>query len=130
LEANTIVLDSGALSALAEGDEEVREAIREALRAESSIVVPTVVIAESTTGHGVRDAKVNRIVNAVTVVELTEHIARAAASLRVRVPGSGVVDAVVVATADQFAGAAVFTGDARDLKALSLVRGRTRIAAI
>jgi rRNA-processing protein FCF1 len=60
LESDRIVLDSGALSALAEESRAFRTALEEALRMRAEVFVPTAVIAEATTGDHRRDANVNR----------------------------------------------------------------------
>jgi predicted nucleic acid-binding protein len=93
-------------------------------------LLPTIVLAETTTGIGPRDAPVNLVAKACVLEELDERIARAAAALRFLVPGSGVADAVVIATADAHPGSIVLTGDMRDLRALASVRGLTAVVAI
>jgi predicted nucleic acid-binding protein len=126
-----VVLDSGALSALAQSRESVRRFLEAALDHNGRVVVPAVVIAESTTGTA-RDAAVNRALRAIEIVPITERIARDAAALRYRVRRSpvSVIDAIVVATADQYQGAALMTGDPDDLGKLARVRDRTVVVPI
>ena len=57
-----VVLDSGALSALAKDQQQIRGALEKALSAGARMVVPTAVIAESTTGDFRRDAATNHII--------------------------------------------------------------------
>jgi predicted nucleic acid-binding protein len=123
---NRILLDSGPLTALAHDHEALRAVVRKALAADATIVVPTIVIAESTIGDQ-RDANVNRLLSNVDVLDLTERIARDAAKLRARVRGASVADAVVIATADRVPGTTVLTADTRDLRALAAVANRTTV---
>jgi predicted nucleic acid-binding protein len=124
---NSLVLDSGALTILAERNKELRIASLKALSAGYRLLVPTVAIAESTTG-GPRDAIVNRLIKAAIVVDCDIVIARAAAALRfaARAPLL-TVDAIVVATADSIPGSIVLTVDLDDLSRLAGVRRLTRI---
>jgi predicted nucleic acid-binding protein len=96
------------------------------------IVVPTAVIAESTTGNQQRDANVNHILKSVSTVDLDVRIARNAAVLRhaQRRKGAGTIDAIVVATADLVPGSEVITTDPKDLNLLTTVHGRTRVVFV
>jgi hypothetical protein len=127
-----VVLDSGALSAFAEAHGPVRTAIHEALGDGAVVVVPTAVIAESTTGDHRRDANVNRALKCTSLVPLGVDLARSAAALRYARRGAtaGTVDAIVVATADAVPGTDVLTADQCDLAGLAAVKGRTRIVAL
>jgi predicted nucleic acid-binding protein len=129
---NLIVLDSGALSQLAERNGAVRRALRKAAADGVTVLVPTAVIAEATTGDHRRDANVNRELKRTTLIALNEPIARAAASLRHahRRVASGTIDAIVVATADAVPGTRVLTGDPVDLSLLASVRNRTRVVPL
>jgi predicted nucleic acid-binding protein len=129
---NRIVLDSGALSVLAETDGSLRTAIREALSRDVAVLVPTAVIAEATTGDHGRDANVNRALKKTVLVTLDANIARSAAALRhaYRRAGAGTIDAIVIATADIIPGTHVVTGDPVDLGLLASVRGRTHVVAL
>jgi predicted nucleic acid-binding protein len=127
-----IILDSGALSALARGKGRVRRYIERAIEDETEVALPTVVIAESTTGAP-RDADLNRVVGALdlVIIGLDEKLARDAGSLRYRArrPNSDTIDAIVVATGDLAAGSTILTGDLDDVTALSAVRGRTLVVS-
>jgi predicted nucleic acid-binding protein len=127
-----ICLDSGAFSALAKEDEAVRTAVRQALKNGGDVIVPTVVVAESTTGNGTRDANVNRVLGDLQLVDLDERFARAAAALRhaLRRSGAGTIDAAVIATADAVPGTRVLTGDPNDLRPLAAVAGLTSVVAL
>ncbi len=110
---NRFLLDSGALTALAE---------------DVDIVVPTIVIAESTTG-GHRDAKVNRVLVKCDILDLTESIARDAARLRTALRGAGIADAIIIATADRERGTTVLTSDPADLTALAVITNRSAVVS-
>lgn len=131
--AGRVVLDSGALSALAARNGRVRRFIERAIEEEAEIIVPTIVIAESTTGTA-RDAEVNRVLNAIGIgiVALTESIARDAAWLRYTAarPRADTIDAIVVATGDASGPSIILTGDAGDLGSLAVIRGRCKVISL
>lgn len=115
------VLDSGALSAWAEQDRRVVAALEAVRRAKGYVVVPTVVVAESTTGRPGRDAQVNQRLKASVLDPCDEHRARRAAALRYACGAAGhvsVEDAVVAATGERLR-ARVLTGDPADLRRLA-----------
>jgi predicted nucleic acid-binding protein len=95
------------------------------------VIVPTVVLAESTTGDGARDANVNRVLKELRLVSLDERLARATAALRYarRNGGTGTIDAAVIATADAIPGTRVLTGDLANLRPLAAVAGRTTVVS-
>jgi predicted nucleic acid-binding protein len=130
--ANRIVLDSGALSAFAREEEAIRVALRRALADGADVIVPAVVLAESTTGDARRDAAVNRVLKALTIEPLDEPTARAAGAIRhaQRRRGAGAFDAMVVACADHLLGSTIYTSDPLDLRPLAAERGRSRVVAI
>lgn len=115
-----VTLDSGVISALAEGDKRVRAHLEAFRRHDVEVIVPAPVIAESTTGVGPRDAKVNLVLRGCRIAPTTEPIARRAAALRykARRPDT-TVDAIVVATAELVGGGALLTGDPDDCSALA-----------
>lgn len=95
---------------------EVLEAVAQA---GGSIVVPTVVVAEATTGRADRDALVNQRIKRARVDPCPLPLARRAAVLRSSTSRSvSTVDAIVAATAEQYRAAAVATSDPKDLTAL------------
>ena len=125
---NRIVLDSGAITALANGEEAIRFATARALKQRIPIIIPTVVVAESTTTGRPQDSAVNRALTVGAVVDCDLTIARAAAAIRYRDGAqTGVIDAIVVATADQIPGSVILTGDVGDLRRLAGVRGISRV---
>lgn len=89
--------------------------VNRALTEQRLVVIPAVVLAESTTGRGPRDASVNRVIAAVgEVAPIDEGVARLAGSLRYRARTDATVDAIVVATAARDGrGAVVLTGERR-----------------
>ncbi len=96
------------------------------------MVVPTVVVAESTTGDPGRDATVNRRLKAAALDPCAEQRARRAADLRFRsgtAEDLSVGDAIVVATGEA-AGARVLTKDPEDLRLLADVSGRVDVVAL
>ena len=81
-------------------------------------IVPSVVLAESTTGRQRTDANVNRFLKTCNIVEeLPERLARRAGLLRALARQGSAVDAIVVALAEP--NGAVLTSDVKDLRALA-----------
>jgi predicted nucleic acid-binding protein len=115
-----LVLDSGALTALATDRARLAEIHRRGLWPP---LVPTVVLAESLTGDHRRDRAVDRLVALAEIVDVDESLARTAARLRTATSTArvSVIDAVVAATAVGTADAVVLTSDPRHLHALSAV---------
>jgi hypothetical protein len=114
-----LVLDSGGLSRLSQRTRRA-VALIAALRREGlwPPVVPTVVIAESTSGTARSDANINRLLKSCDVEPvITELTARRAGHLRARARRGSAVDAVVVALAEP--GSTVLTADRADLEALA-----------
>lgn len=129
---STVVLDSGALSAWAARDRRVLAALEAVRRAGGHAVLPTVVVAESTTGRPDRDATVNLRVKGCVVDPCDERRARRAAGLRFETGAAGeisVVDAVVAATGEAMA-ARVLTGDPRDLRRLATGSRRLEVVGL
>ena len=82
-------------------------------------IVPTAVLVESLTGHGPRDARVNRLLRTCDVASLDIDIARSAARLRTSARRGSAVDAIVVATAEAASSKLVITGDESDISSLA-----------
>ncbi|MGH8897767.1 MAG: PIN domain-containing protein [Egibacteraceae bacterium] len=115
-----VTLGAGALSAAAEGDQRVRANLEALRRHNTEVVLPAVAIAESTTGEGTRDARVNLVIRGCQVASTTELIARRAGALRYRARRpDATVDAIVVATAELVGGGALLTFDREDCTALA-----------
>lgn len=116
----SLVLDSGAIIALARDDPAARAILSVAVRRGVPVHVPAVVVTETIRGTR-RDAPVNRILAAVDdVIAADERLARAAGSL-VGSTGSdaGAADALVVATAAAAGGGVLLTSDPTDLARLA-----------
>jgi predicted nucleic acid-binding protein len=114
-----LVLDSGGLSRLSQRTRRAA-ALIDALRAENlwPPVVPTAILAESTTGAARTDTSINRVLKSCEIDPIiTERTARRAGHLRARARTGSAVDALVVAIAEP--GGTVLTGDADNLEALA-----------
>lgn len=114
-----LVLDSGGLSRLSQRSRRAA-ALIEALQAENlwPPVVPTMVLAESTTGAARTDANINRLLKSCDVDPIVaERTARRAGHLRARARRGSAVDALLVALAEP--GGVILTGDSKDLEALA-----------
>ena len=125
-----VVLDSGAVIALAAGKPRARATLAEALDRRAAVAIPAVVLAEVTRGSP-RDAPVNRLVKAVEEVPpATEATARLAGRLLGKAGRDDTVDALVVAEAALDGGTVVLTADAKDLTALAADLPGVRVLAV
>ena len=79
-----VTLDSWVVSSLAEGDQRTRANLEAFRRRDVEVIVPAVVVAESATGEGPRDAVVNMVLGGCRIAATTEPVARRAAALRHR----------------------------------------------
>jgi predicted nucleic acid-binding protein len=114
-----LILDSGAVIALARGDQRARAFLARALELGAPVEIPVVVVAETVRG-GPRDATVHRVLKAVgSVPEAREAHGRTAGKLLGAARSSGTVDALVVAQAVEAGGAHILTGDREDLERLA-----------
>ena len=114
-----LILDSGAVIALARGDQRARAFLARALELGVPVEIPVVVVAETVRG-GPRDAPVNRVLKAVgSVPEAREVHGRTAGRLLAAARSAETVDALVVAHAVEAGGAHVLTGDREDLERLA-----------
>lgn len=121
----SLVLDSGAISALAAGESRARAILVERRRRGAAVLTPAVVVAETTTGRGPSDAAANRVLSGVRVVPVLEELARSAGALRHRARRPA-LDAIVVATAQAVQGI-VLTADVDDMSALAAVAEGVRV---
>jgi hypothetical protein len=114
-----LTLDSGGVDFLAQRNQDAAAAIRALVQVGAwPPLVPSVVLAESTTGRQRQDAGVNRLIKICDVREdLPASLARRAGELRHLARRGSAVDAVVVASAEP--GGVVLTGDIEDLGALA-----------
>lgn len=114
-----LVLDSGGLSRLGQRTQRAA-ALISALRREGlwPPVVPTVVVAKSTSGRARTDAHVNRLLKSCDVDPIVPEIkARRAGRLRALAGRGSAVDALVVALAEPRS--TVLTSDRSDLEAFA-----------
>jgi predicted nucleic acid-binding protein len=115
-----LILDSGAVIALARRDQRARAALTAAWEVGAEVVLPAVVVAETVRGDGPRDAAVNQVVAAVgEVADVDEATAQVAGSLLARARSAATVDALVVAEAVARGGGVVLTGDVDDFEKLA-----------
>jgi predicted nucleic acid-binding protein len=114
-----LVLDSGGLSFLGKRNQDAAAVLRVLIRDGLwPPAVPSVVLAESTTGRQRDDAGLNQLLKTCDIVDvLPESLARRAGELRRKARRGSAVDAIVVATAEP--GGTVLTGDVEDLGALA-----------
>jgi predicted nucleic acid-binding protein len=125
--AAPLILDSGAVIALAKGDQRARAFVARALETGSELLVPSVVIAETVRGRGPRDAPVNRVLSAVdSVLVANESVGRTAGGLLGRTGSSKTIDALVVGGTIELGGGRILTSDPDDMKLLA--RGTTGIS--
>ncbi len=137
--AEALILDSEALNALARAS--VRGALAHRARAilhvahekRALVRVPAPVLAEVCRGDA-RDGPVNLVLNGtgIGVVDLTARIARRAGTLlaKRRMGSEHAVDAFVVATALEFAGSVIATGDPDDIGRLASGHAQVRVFPI
>lgn len=125
-----VVLDSGGVSALAEGDLRARAALVRARREGRLVVIPAPVLTEVHTGRP-DHARIDRIVNAVDVLlDTTAERAKEAGVLRAKSGVLDVVDAIVVAEAVAALPSVIVTSDPRDIGALVDAANATRRVSI
>ena len=115
-----LILDSGALSALAKGDARVVAWLYRATQRQMMVGIPAPVLAETLTGQP-RDAAVYRVLEKdKAVLPTTADIAAHAGSLRHRAARPDLtVDAMIVATAAKHPRSIVLTGDMADMSLLA-----------
>jgi predicted nucleic acid-binding protein len=122
-----LILDSGAVIALARRDARTRAFLARALELGALVEIPVVVVAETLRG-GPRDAPVHRVLKAVgSVPEAREVHGRTAGRLLGAARSAHTVDALVVAHAVEAGGAHVLTGDREDLERLAASHPEVRI---
>jgi hypothetical protein len=113
-----LVLDAGAIFALARGDGDTRAAPERARREGYVVVIPTPVLAQ--VHRGGRDRTwIDRVVNAVdALLPTSAAVARRAGELMARSDTSDAVDAIVAAEARMSTPALILTSDPDDLRRL------------
>jgi predicted nucleic acid-binding protein len=119
--AGTLVLDADGLSKLAAGDARTRGYLDSARNRGARVAVSAITLTEALRG-GPRDAAVHRVLSRITVISVTEAIARRAGELLGATGLSGhrcAIDAVVAATAlDVERPVVLLTSDPDDLNKL------------
>jgi predicted nucleic acid-binding protein len=137
--AEALILDSEAVNALAHATE--RAALAERSRAilqvahdrRALVRVPAAVLAEVCRGPRF-DSAVERLLKdrGIVVCAVTRSIAQRAGGLlaKAKLSSEHAVDAFVVATALDFDGAVIATGDAGDIRRLSSAHRRLRVFAL
>jgi predicted nucleic acid-binding protein len=114
-----LILDSGAVIALARAEPRALAFLRRALELDADVVVPVVVLAETLRG-GRTDAAVNRVLNNVGQIGATlPGVGRVAGALLGASRSNDTVDAMVVAEAVARGGGQVLTSDPSDLRRLA-----------
>lgn len=137
--AEALILDSEAVSALANTDARGASALRtrailQAARESSGIVrVPAPVLAEVCRSPRL-DAAVNHVLSArgIVVIPLSPEVARRAGHLltKAKLSSAHAVDAFVVSTALEYGSAVIATGDVGDIERLSAGHRGIRVFAL
>ena len=131
--AGTLVLDAEGLSKLAAGDARTRGYLDSARNRGARVAVSALTLTEALRG-GARDAAEHRVLSRITVVSVTEGIARRAGELLGATGLSGhrcAIDAVVAATAlDAERPVVLLTSDPDDLNQLVEEPGRPKAQRI
>ncbi len=118
-----LILDSEAVSALAEQRKGMAERLAAAREADHRVLIPTVVLAEVATGAPT-DAAIWHVLGRIPTIDLPQGVAMRAGTLRTRADSVRrkkrdlTVDAVVAATAVELAPSVVMTADKADLELL------------
>ncbi len=122
--ASRCVLDSGGLTALVGPSQRARAWLRWLVESGGDVIVPTPILAESTTGDAGRDAEVNRILHVLGRAASALHapgesVARRAGALRYRAKAGDAVDALVASESiGDWRPCVLLTSDPGDLKKL------------
>lgn len=121
--ARVLILDSEAVSALAEQRKGMVERLAAAREADHRVLIPTVVLAEVATGAPT-DAAIWHVLGRIPTVDLPQSVSMRAGTLRARADSVRrkkrdlTVDAIVAATAVELAPSVVITADKPDLELL------------
>lgn len=125
-----LVLDSGAVIALARNDQRARSVLTAAWEAGAIVSIPAVVLAETVRGRP-QDAPVNRVIKAVgDFIDVTEHDGRAAGHLLGETKMSATIDAIVVTSTERTGGGSILTGDPDDLRRLTERNSSVRVVPL
>lgn len=127
--AARLILDSGAVLAVARGNRTVVRLIEAARLEQVDVVVPPVVAAETLRGGG-RDTPIYRLLQFSDVPPFGQQLARRAGALLARSGSSNVADAQVVAEALAYGPALILTGDLKDIQRLAQGESTLRVRPI
>lgn len=121
--ARVLILDSEAVSALAEQRRGMAERLAAAQQADHRVLIPAVVLAEVATGAP-SDAAIWHVLGKIPTLDLPQGVAMRAGALRTRAERVRrkkrdlTVDAIVAATAVELAPSVVITSDQADMELL------------
>lgn len=121
--ARVVILDSEAVSALAEQRKGMAERLAAAQQADHRVLMPTVVLTEVATGAPT-DAAIWHVMGRIPTLDLPQGVAMRAGALRARAERVRrkkrdlTLDAIVAATAVELAPSVVITADKSDLELL------------
>jgi predicted nucleic acid-binding protein len=121
--ARVLILDTEAVSALAEKRKGMAERLAAAQQADHRVLIPAVVLAEVATGAP-GDASIWHVLGRIPTLDLPPGVAMRAGALRSRAERVRrkkrdlTVDAIVAATAVELAPSVVITADKSDLELL------------
>lgn len=121
--ARVLILDSEAVSALAERRAGMAERLTAAQQSDHRVLVPAVVLAEVVTGAPT-DVAIRHVLGRIPTVDLPQGVAMRAGALRARADRARrkrrdlTVEAIVAATAVELAPSVVLTADTSDLELL------------
>ena len=125
-----VLLDSGALSAAAQGDARVRAEVTLAEQFGIELHGSSVTLAETLRGHR-RDARVHAVLAGASQDVVTPQHGRAAGELLGRTGRGDTVDAVVAVSAESLGQRVrLLTGDPSDLRALTTDMPNVTVVAI
>ena len=117
--ADALILDSGALSAGADGHGRVRAELAVAEQLGAGVHVSAVTLTEVLRGHP-RDARVHALLSSIQREPVTPELGREAGELLSRTARDDTVDAIVAVTAQSLGRRVrLLTGDPSDLRALT-----------
>ncbi len=126
LARGSLVLDSGGVSAISEGDARARAMLVRARREGRDVAIPAPVLTEVWTGRR-EHASIDRVINDVTrQLETTPERAKQAGVIRARSGVPDVVDAIVMAEAVAAGAAIILTSDPDDLQRLRDAAGLSK----
>jgi predicted nucleic acid-binding protein len=115
-----LILDSGAVFALAQFNAEALRFVAEVRGEGGEVLIPVVVVAETSRGRGPRDARVNHVLKtADRIPPTTAETGRLAGRLLGKSGSKATIDALVVAEAVLAGPARILTSDPDDLRVLA-----------